>query len=604
MNPKLICGDALEQLKLLGDNTIDALVTDPPAGIGFMGKEWDHHKGGRDEWIKWLRSIMEEALRVLKPGGHGLVWALPRTSHWTATALEDAGFEVRDCVYHVFGSGFPKSLNVGKAIDKLQGNEREIVGTQMLGGNAAQTTKEKGGTYASNTDAIGVKPIEVQLTKGSTVWEGWGTALKPAVECWWLVRKPLGESTVAKNVLEYGTGALNIDASRIGFDPNSKEDNHAKDQWERQARSGVKVFNQEGDAKLQSFDQKAPSGRWPSHLIHDGSDEVLEHFPQTHKAGNLNLSNTTSDKSVFGIGAIGPRNHDPFGDSGSAARFFKTCEPSLRHDSMSLCKHLSANIVAKVLMTIQATPDLTAPSSVADLRDEQLDQNVKSATTGCQKCVTPIAQELVRIKNSASNPEGLQAIQDSIGNFGNSILTQNLVEIVGKWVSTDTTPTTTDLLTLFGSVLLAIDENTSSTKKVAVGVDSDQVKGTRLLYAPKPSKAERNAKLNATHATHRNFHPTVKGQALMRYLITLITPPEGIVLDMFMGSGSTGVAAKALGHSFVGIELDPEYFKIAQARITKTKVGEPLEYDPPVTVDENQLELFETGENHNERTLH
>ncbi len=125
MNPKLICGDALEQLKLLGDNTIDALVTDPPAGIGFMGKEWDHHKGGRDEWIKWLRSIMEESLRVLKPGGHGLVWALPRTSHWTATALEDAGFEVRDCVYHVFGSGFPKSLNVGKAIDKLQGNERE-----------------------------------------------------------------------------------------------------------------------------------------------------------------------------------------------------------------------------------------------------------------------------------------------------------------------------------------------------------------------------------------------------------------------------------------------------------------------------------------------
>ena len=450
MNPKLICGDALEQLKLLGDNTIDALVTDPPAGIGFMGKEWDHHKGGRDEWIKWLRSIMEEALRVLKPGGHGLVWALPRTSHWTATALEDAGFEVRDCVYHVFGSGFPKSLNVGKAIDKLQGNEREIVGTQMLGGNAAQTTKEKGGTYASNTDAIGVKPIEVQLTKGSTVWEGWGTALKPAVECWWLVRKPLEASTVAKNVLQYGTGALNIDASRIATDE----------------KLSIGSNNHEGNTvwswkmkDIKEVQQQSPLGRWPSHLIHDGSDEVLEHFPQTHKAGNLNLSNTTSDKSVFGIGAIGPRNHDPFGDSGSAARFFYCAKPS-----------------------------------------------------------------------KAERNHRLEALEG---------------------------------------------ERT-------MGKDS----------------RERPTPLN------KNHHPTVKGQALMRYLITLITPPEGTVLDMFMGSGSTGVAAKALGHSFVGIELDPEYFKIAQARITKTKVGEPLEYDPPVTVDENQLELFETGENHNERTLH
>lgn len=425
---ELLQGDCLEQLKVLEDNSIDALVTDPPAGIGFMGKEWDKDKGGRDGWIAWLESVMVEAMRTMKPGAHGLVWALPRTSHWTATALENAGFEVRDCVYHVFGSGFPKSLNVGKAIDKLEGNEREVVGTQMLGGNAAQTTKEKGGTYASNTDAVGVKPIEVQLTRGQTQWEGWGTALKPAVECWWLVRKPLEESTVAKNVLEYGTGAINIDATRIEFDSNSKEDNHAQEQWARQARSGVKVFNQEGDAKLQTFDQSAPSGRWPSHLIHDGSDEVLEHFPQT-TSGSMNSLTKGQD------------------DSGSAARFFYYAKPS-----------------------------------------------------------------------KAERNHRLEALEG---------------------------------------------ERT-------MGKDSRE--------RPTPR--------------NQNHHPTVKGQALMRYLITLITPPEGTVLDMFMGSGSTGVAAKALGFGFVGIELEQEYFEIAKARIDGTRVGEPLEFDKSVEINENQLDLF------------
>lgn len=270
---KLLLGDSLETLKTLDANSIDAMVTDPPAGISFMGKTWDSHKGGRKEWIAWLCEVMEEALRVMKPGAYGLVWALPRTSHWTGMALEDAGFEVRDCVYHLFGSGFPKSLNVGKAIDKMQGNEREIVGTQMLGGNAAQTTKEKGGTYASNTDAVGVKPIEVQLTKGQTEWEGWGTALKPAVECWWLVRKPLEESTVAKNVLEYGTGALNIDASRIkGL--SDKELN-----WTPQRQHAENPLQIGGAKPGDEQSMYSPSGRWPSHLIHDGSDVIVEQFP-------------------------------------------------------------------------------------------------------------------------------------------------------------------------------------------------------------------------------------------------------------------------------------------------------------------------------------
>jgi len=441
---ELLQGDCLEKLKLLDDNSIDALVTDPPAGIGFMGKEWDKDKGGRDGWIAWLTEIMVEAMRTMKPGAHGLVWALPRTSHWTAMALEDAGFEVRDCVYHVFGSGFPKSLNVGKAIDKLEGNEREVVGTQMLGGNAAQTTKEKGGTYASNTDAIGVKPIEVQLTKGSTVWEGWGTALKPAVECWWLVRKPLAESTVAKNVLAYGTGGLNIDGSRIESDGGHK-----------------RPFQPTNDdrgiyGEQSSFMPTNAEGRWPSHLIHDGSDVIVEQFPQT-TSGSRKAGQPRNAKSKTSYVMPDTTTYTGNGSSGSASRFFYCAKPSKAE------------------------------------RNAKLD-GFKEKPSG-----------------------GLKGTEDQTLLTGSGNIRDNM---------------------------------------------------------------------------NTNHHPTVKGQALMRYLITLITPPDGTVLDMFMGSGSTGVAAKALGFGFVGVELEQEYFEIAKARIDGTKFGEPLEFDKPVFVDENQLDLF------------
>jgi tRNA G10 N-methylase Trm11 len=124
LTAKLYRGDCLEVMRGLAPDSVHAIVTDPPAGIAFMGKDWDSDKGGRDQWVAWMQGVAEEAMRVLKPGGHALVWALPRTSHWTATAWENAGFEVRDRVAHVFGSGFPKSLDVSRAIDKAAGAER------------------------------------------------------------------------------------------------------------------------------------------------------------------------------------------------------------------------------------------------------------------------------------------------------------------------------------------------------------------------------------------------------------------------------------------------------------------------------------------------
>jgi len=191
-------GDNLDYLKKMPDDFIDSLVCDPPAGISFMGKKWDGNKGGRDSWINWLAEIMAECYRVLKPGAHGLVWAIPKTSYWTGMALEKAGFEVRDCIHFIFGSGFPKSLNIGKAVDKLQGNERDIISEQHRKGRSA-------GILGKETEIIHIHD------KGTSEWEGWGTALKPAVENWWLIRKPLSEKTTAKNCLKHKTGGINVD---------------------------------------------------------------------------------------------------------------------------------------------------------------------------------------------------------------------------------------------------------------------------------------------------------------------------------------------------------------------------------------------------------
>lgn len=201
-------GDALDVLRGMADNSVDAVVTDPPAGIAFMGKTWDQDHGGRLQWVAAFAAIFAEALRVVKPGGHALVWALPRTSHWTGCALEDAGWQIRDCCAHLFGSGFPKSHNLP---------------------------------------------------------DGRGTALKPAMELWWLARKPL-VGTVAANVLAHGTGALNIEASRVGTDDTQRHNN---------AGTGNVEYWRTG--KRES-DTGSPAGRWPANV-------VLSHSEQCERVG-------------------------------------------------------------------------------------------------------------------------------------------------------------------------------------------------------------------------------------------------------------------------------------------------------------------------------
>jgi site-specific DNA-methyltransferase (adenine-specific) len=258
---KVIHGDCLEVMKQMPDGCVDAVVTDPPAGISFMGKDWDHHKGGRNQWIAWMITIASECLRVVKPGGHAFVWSLPRTSHWTATAWEDAGFDLKDRVAHVFATGFPKSLSVGKAIDKAAGTERQVVGKRTDRAAKPRRDIRGGNLVGGHKPAIDLSDITAPATEAAKDWEGWGTAVKPAVQDWWLLRKPLSEKNVAENVLKHGTGALNIDECRI---PGLK----GSGVWgssNKHCQTG-RTLNQSPEGE-DYRSQPHPAGRWPANLI-------------------------------------------------------------------------------------------------------------------------------------------------------------------------------------------------------------------------------------------------------------------------------------------------------------------------------------------------
>lgn len=402
---KLINADCIEAIKAMPDNSVDSIVTDPPYELGFMGKSWDA------SGIAFNVEVWREALRVMKPGGHLIAFSGSRTYHRMAVAIEDAGFEIRDQIMWVYGSGFPKSHNISKGIDKAAGAEREIIGETKKG---AQT--ESTGRYGAWGD--GITPT-APSTDAAKQWDGWGTALKPAHEPMVLARKPL-IGTVANNVLTHGTGGLNIDGSRVEGREVS------------QSRGAKETSNTYSSISVSSLENAYPKdlGRWPANFIHDGSDEVVVLFPNVKGAtSRTNASREASENAMFGGGFAGTVFDD--GLNTSAARFFYCAKASKRD------------------------------------RNEGLD--------------------------------GFEVKRDHDGR-----------------------------------------------RDGGVGGDN-------------PRNRTNNAKLN--------HHPTVKPTTLMQYLVRLVTPPGGVVLDPFMGSGSTGKACAYEGFDFIGIDQSAEYVAIAQARI-------------------------------------
>jgi site-specific DNA-methyltransferase (adenine-specific) len=400
---RLLCGDALEQLRLLPENSVDAVVTDPPYGLSFMGKDWDHGIPGEVFW--------REALRVAKPGAHLLAFGGTRTFHRLACAIEDAGWEIRDCLMWVYGSGFPKSLDVSKAIDKVAGAERPVIHKRKK----LDSYGVANAIFGGGPDHGGEQEITEAATEAAHHWEGWGTGLKPAWEPIILARKPL-EGTVAENVQKWGTGALNIDGCRVPGEVPSVP------QPKFNSPTGQTYGMKTGEGRNGEMSQA--SGRWPANLIHDGSEEVVGMFPQ--------VNNQTGD-GFKGGGFVGANMPIGYADSGSAARFFY-CAKASKED-----------------------------------RDEGL---------------------YTEADYEHSGPRGHSLNGD----------------------------------------------------------------GT-----PRPRPRPRG-----------NNHPTVKPTNLMRYLCRLVTPPGGMVLDPFMGSGSTGKAAVLEGFSFIGIDNVPQYVEIARRRIEGT----------------------------------
>ena len=350
MQYELFQGDCIEGMRAFPDNSFDSIVTDPPYELGFMGKAWDA-SGIANNPVMWA-----EALRVLKPGGHLLAFSGSRTYHRMTCAIEDAGFEIRDSIAWLYGSGFPKSLDVSKAIDKAAGAVREVIGPKKFAdGSTTRKTQNLGGVVFGDAESRDSNMATAPATDAARQWEGWGTALKPAHEPICVARKPLAKGyTVAANVLAHGTGALNIDGCRVA--------------GESTRRSNTAEMGYHGGNLADSYETGSDAGRWPANLIHDGSDEVVALF-------------------------------------GEPARFF---------------------------------------------------------------------------------------------------------------------------------------------------------------YCAKTSKADRGA----------NTHPTVKPTELMAYLCRLVTPPGGLILDPFMGSGSTGKAAMREGFRFIGCELSAEYLAIAEARISHELIGD------------------------------
>jgi len=514
----LIEGDCIQELKKLSDNSIDACITDPPYELGFMGKKWD--KTG----IAYQASLWQEVLRVLKPGGHLLSFGGSRTYHRMACAIEDAGFEIRDCIMWVYGSGFPKSLNIGKAVDKLQGNERKKVGSGKSGKPESHTSSLNMSQVEHNTFGG-----EFNVTKGTSEWEGWGTALKPAHEPIVLARKPLSEKTVAKNVLKWGTGGINIDGCRVALDGS---ENMNAVQKGNIYGSGDIYGKAEQKHTTQTY---KPEGRFPANFIHDGSQQVMDLFPNV-KTGSIKPHKQKQDPNIL----YAPKyiNATFSGDSGSAARFFYCAKASKKERNRGIT-------------------GLTLELEVCQCEDNM--EQVISLEKGISELIAGTGYEW---NTTSCGNEKMGKSQKDIVSI---ILMATNKTTPSKTWSALTLPLTREFIVGVTKIAVGCGLSLAVNADNSSPLQSIMKESLELARGVKSAASETQLKISVKE--NRNGHPTIKPLALMKYLVKLISREGQTVLDPFLGSGTTGIACKELKREFIGIEKEKEYIEIAKRRI-------------------------------------
>ena len=597
---RLLKGDCREQLKLLPDEAVDSIVTDPPYELGFMGKSWDA------SGIAYNVEVWRECLRVLKPGGHLLAFGGSRTYHRLACAVEDAGFDIRDQIMWVYGSGFPKSLDVGKAIDKQRYDREQLLsvtnwiadavaksprthrdilqafgfneGSGMVGHWTARTAgsqpsiptlekvptlldtlgltlddvpddikellwtlntpkgqpsddwfkreiigqKTSGIANKEETDrhTIGAsKAVVVDVTATATddakKWDGWGTALKPAHEPVVVARKPLA-GTVAQNVLRYGTGAINIDGCRVEGEP-----------WkEVLPNTGGRSGGVMGQPSQHPGGKPHDLGRWPANFIHDGSDEVLELFPETK-----------------------PET--------SAARFFYCAKASKaeRNAGVYLCECSKLRAWDNEGQKAQHQTDTEQSAQKAtDVFGTQNNSDTEWNTSSNGNAIT--GQSHKDTKSTTSTVTNLTTESPTL-NASIAQHTNGFIQDANKETGHG------------GNLATSVNNSKKSQRKTGTYPEKDGPSTEDADPATLQSSSKQNSEEGLICKTCngiRGGHPTVKPIDLMRYLIRLVTPPNGTVLDPFAGSGTTLVAAIHEHMNPIGIELTEEYWPIIEAR--------------------------------------
>jgi DNA modification methylase len=489
MTYQILHGNNLDILPTLADNSIDSIVTDPPYELGFMGKKWD------SSGIAYSVELWQQCLRVLKPGGHLLSFGGTRTYHRVAVAIEDAGFELRDSIAWLYGSGFPKSLDVSKAIDKAAGAEREKRISQPT-----QERTEKGellknqrcndcgkATFSSNP-CVCPRPDKVAITPEAQQWQGWGTALKPAFEPVIVARKPI-EGTVANNVLKWGTGGLNIDGSRIGTETIP--------QYQRTVVNGKAIGGKAvGIPQISNSITTYTQGRWPANVI-------LGHTQSCQPTGKTIKNKTGAGKRTATFGTQDTQSGGD-GSGGWSGYEYQT----------------------EIYDCVDGCP--------VKLLDEQ------SGTSTSKPFVSDGKKHLSNAKSGGAMSFAGSSHNDSGG--------ASRFFYVAKASKRDRNE---------GLEELPLGQSKFGNQKETV-----------------------DGSLNSKHRgePRQNFHPTVKPTSLMEYLIKLVTPPNGTVLDPFTGSGSTGKAAILQGFDFIGIEMTEEYLPIIEGRLkhAEAKVAERI----------------------------